>query len=155
FDGRFANNGWLQELPKPLTQLTWDNAILISPTTAIRLGFARAGHPEEANEKVAQLELRGRRLEGPLWVAPGHADDAATLYLGRGRPRGGRVGSTVGFNAYALRTSEALNCDAGATLASTGRLHRLACSQLHHLMHGREIVRSGTLARPPEIPESA
>ncbi|MFO0966207.1 MAG: TAT-variant-translocated molybdopterin oxidoreductase [Gemmataceae bacterium] len=155
FDGRFANNGWLQELPKPLTKLTWDNAILISPATAVRLGFARDGHPEEANEKVARLELRGRHVEGPLWVLPGHADDSVTVYVGNGRSSAGHVGTNVGFNAYALRTSEALGFDTGATLTTTGRRHRLACSQLHNLMHNRDIIRSGTLSRPPTIPEPA
>src|SRR6266542_7147367 len=93
YDGRFANNGWLQELPKPLSKLTWDNAVYLSPATAIRLGFAPANHPQQANEKVVALTYRGRTLEAPLWVLPGHADDSITVHLGYGRTRGGHVGS--------------------------------------------------------------
>src|SRR5204863_2872220 len=72
-DGRFANNGWLQEMPKPITKLTWDNALLLSPETAKRIGVA--------GEEVVRLTYGGRSLEGPVWILPGHAEDAATLHL--------------------------------------------------------------------------
>ena len=118
FDGRFANNGWLQELPKPVTKLTWDNAALMSPTTARELGIAfvpgssarfssTGGEHGQAIVDVVELTYRGRTVEAPVWIQPGHADGAVTLHLGHGRQHAGQVADGVGFNAYALRTSEA------------------------------------------------
>ncbi len=98
-DGRFANNGWLQEVPKPITKLTWDNAALVSPATAKRLGLA--------NEDVVELTASGRTLQAPVWVVPGQADDSITLNLGYGRTRAGRVGNGVGVDANLIRTSDA------------------------------------------------
>jgi molybdopterin-containing oxidoreductase family iron-sulfur binding subunit len=149
YDGRFANNGWLQELPKPLTRLTWDNAALLSPATAVRLGFAAAGSPEQANDLVIVLEYQGRRLEAPVLVAPGHADDSVTVHLGHGRTRAGHVGTGVGFNAYALRTAAAPWLGGGLVVRSAGRRHELALTQHHHLMHNRSPVRTGTVDHPP------
>jgi MoCo/4Fe-4S cofactor protein with predicted Tat translocation signal len=146
FDGRFANNGWLQELPKRLTSLTWDNAALMSPGLAVRLGLAPAGHPEQANEKMVALEYRGRPLEVPVWIVPGHAEDSITLSLGHGRSRGGRVAVGVGFSAYTLRTSMAPWFDTGLSARVTGRRHPLAATRHHHLMENRHPVWSGTLA---------
>ena len=116
YDGRFANNGWLQELPKPMSKLTWDNAVYLSPATAIRLGFAPADHPERANEKVAVVTYGGRTLEAPLWVMPGHADDSISVHLGYGRTRGGRVGSNVGFDAYGCVPAGTPHFDTGVQL---------------------------------------
>ena len=91
-DGRFANNGWLQELPRPQSKLTWDNAAYLSPATAIRLGLAPAGHPEQANEKVVALSnLGGPTVHAPVWVLPGHADNSVTVHLGHGRSHAGRA----------------------------------------------------------------
>src|SRR6185369_11078459 len=95
YDGRFANNAWLQELPKPISKLTWDNAVFLSPATAARLGVA--------SEDVVRLTCRGRSVEAAAWILPGHADDSATLPLGYGRARAGKLGTKAGFNAYALR----------------------------------------------------
>jgi MoCo/4Fe-4S cofactor protein with predicted Tat translocation signal len=163
YDGRFANNGWLQELPKPLSKLTWDNAVYLSPATAVRLGFASADRPEQANERVVGLTYRERTLEGPLWVLPGHADDSITVHLGYGRTRAGRVGSPLpsavagegglGFNAYRLRTSAARGFDTGVRLRLTERRRPLACTQHHQLMENRDLVRSGTVDRPPAMPQ--
>jgi molybdopterin-containing oxidoreductase family iron-sulfur binding subunit len=147
YDGRFANNGWLQELPKPLTKLTWDNAALVSPATAKRLGLA--------NEDRVELRYQGRRVEAPVWVVPGHADEAVTVALGYGRWRAGRAGTGLGFNAYALRTAAAPWFDSGLVLAKTGRRYRLACTQHHHLMENRDLVRTGTLAQYPRDPTFA
>src|SRR6185503_1560988 len=97
-DGRHANNAWLQELPKPLTHLTWDNAALLGPDAAQRLGLA--------NGDRVELKLVARRLEAPVWIVPGHPEGSVTLPLGYGRTRSGRAGNGRGFNAYALRTSE-------------------------------------------------
>ena len=137
-DGRWANNAWLQELPKPLTQLTWGNAVLMSAATAASHGLA--------NVDVVEIALDGRRANGPVWIVPGHGDGSITLYLGHGRARAGRVGNGVGFNSYALRTSSAPWFAAGATLRRTGERHALAVTQTHHRMEGRDIVRSMTVA---------
>ncbi len=140
WDGRFANNGWLQECPKPVSKLTWDNAILISPALA-ELGKLVTG-------TVVELSFAGRTVRGPVWVMPGQARNAVTVHLGYGRSRVGRVGAGVGFNAYALRSSEALWVGQGAKLTPTGQEHRLVATQTHHHIDSpdREIYRSGTLA---------
>jgi len=97
YDGRFSNNGWLQELPKPMSKLTWDNAVLIGPKMAQRLGIK--------TEDVVDLELNGKKISGPVWIQAGHPDNSVTITLGYGRTRAGRVGTAQGFNAYTLRTS--------------------------------------------------
>jgi len=132
-DGRHANNAWLQELPKPLTHLTWDNAALVSPATAQRLKLANGARVE--------LSLGPRSVEAPVWVLPGHPDDAVTLPLGYGRTRAGRVGNQRGFNAYALRSSAAPWSAPGLRLRTLGGTTALACTQLHHDMEGRDLVR--------------
>src|ERR1019366_7802175 len=111
-DGAFANNGWLQELPKPFTKLTWDNAAIISPATAERLGLA--------SEETVALQYRGRTVAAPVWVLPGQANDCVTVHLGYGRTRVGRVGTGTGFNGYALRTTDAPWFDTGLKLVKTG-----------------------------------
>ena len=137
YDGQFANNGWLQELPKPHTRLTWDNAALISPATAERMGLT--------NEELVELRFQGRRVQAPAWILPGHPDDSVTIHLGYGRRRTGRVGMGAGFNAYAVRPSGAAWFGSGLELSKTGRRSRLACTQHHHSMEGRQPVRAGTL----------
>jgi molybdopterin-containing oxidoreductase family iron-sulfur binding subunit len=147
WDGRFANNGWLQELPRPLTKLTWDNAALLSPATAARLGLR--------HEEVIELRLQGRTVRAPVWLMPGHADDAVTVTLGYGRWRTGRVGTGAGFNAYALRTSTAFWFSAGLEIRSTGEHYPLATTQHHHSMEGRALVRAGTMQQYLEQPHFA
>lgn len=155
YDGRFANNGWLQELPKPLTKLTWDNAALIAPNTAIRLGLASAGRPEEANEKVVELNYQGRAVQAPILVMPGHAEDSVTVHLGYGRWRAGRVGSGQGFNAYAIRASTAPWFGSGLEIRPTGHRYPLAITQQHHMLEGRNHVRAATLEQYRQDPEFA
>src|SRR5262249_19661303 len=97
YDGRFAHNGWLQELPKPLSKLTWGNAVEISPATAQRLGIGyevagRGGEHGQILADVIELQYKGRTLLAPVWIAPGQADDCATVHLGYGRKRGGSIG---------------------------------------------------------------
>jgi molybdopterin-containing oxidoreductase family iron-sulfur binding subunit len=133
-DGRHANNAWLQELPKPLTHLTWDNAALFSPATAERLALS--------NGDRVELSLGRRSLEAPVWILPGHPDDAVTLPLGYGRSRAGKVGNHRGFNAYALRSTQAPGYASGLLLRKTGGKTELACTQLHHAMEGRDLVRT-------------
>ena len=134
-DGRFANNGWLQELPKPLTHMTWDNAAMVSPRTAEKLDLH--------NGDLVNLTSGGRTMKAAIWVLPGHADDAVTLSLGYGRSRAGRVGGTekqtCGFNAYLLRTSDHSLFATDLQIARTGRTYNLVVTRTHHS------VESGTL----------
>ncbi len=147
WDGRFANNGWLQETPNPITKLTWDNPALISPLTAEQLGLA--------NEDVIELALDGRKVEAPVWITPGHADDSVTVHLGYGRTRAGRVAEGAGFNAYAIRTSGGRWSARGLEVRKTGKRYRLACIQDHHSMEGRHLVSAGTLAEFQQDPHFA
>jgi molybdopterin-containing oxidoreductase family iron-sulfur binding subunit len=138
WDGRYANNAWLQELPRPLSTLTWDNAAQLSPATASRLGVGSGD--------VIEVTLGGRSLRAPVLVSPGHADGTLLLTLGHGRTAAGRVGQGVGYNAYLLRSTTAPWCAGGATVRKTGQRHLLAQTQRHHSMEGRAPIRSGTLA---------
>ncbi|WP_205678701.1 TAT-variant-translocated molybdopterin oxidoreductase [Aquisphaera insulae] len=136
WDGTFANSGWLQELPKPLTRFTWDNAALISPAEAERRGIA--------NEDVLVLRYRGRALTLPAWILPGQAEGTITVSLGYGRTRAGHVGNGAGANAYALRTSDAPWHGAGLELSKTGEKRKIAIVQHHYQMQGREPIKVGT-----------
>ncbi|MGC8667732.1 MAG: TAT-variant-translocated molybdopterin oxidoreductase [Chthonomonadales bacterium] len=141
-DGTFANNAWLMELPRPLTKLTWDNAALMSPATAVRLGLASPGKAYVANSQVVELAYKGRRLKAPLFILPGHADDCVTLHLGWGRSRGGSVCAGKGVNAYALQTSDAPNFDTGLQIRPTQDRYELVSTHYHSAidMEGREPV---------------
>jgi MoCo/4Fe-4S cofactor protein with predicted Tat translocation signal len=150
FDGRFANNGWLQELPKPLTKLTWDNAALVSPKTAQRLGLSyqvgtRGGEHGRVFTDMIELRYEGRTLRVPSWIVPGHADECVTLHFGYGRTHAGKVGNGTGFNAYAIRTANAPSYGAGVEIRKLGTQYMLACTQFHHSMEGRDLVRAATL----------
>ena len=136
--GEWANNGWLQELPKPLTQLTWDNVALISP--------ALANEKNLHNGDVIELRSRGRKLHAPVWIMPGQAPHSVTVHLGYGRTRAGRVGDGIGYNAYALRTSEEPWQTNDLQIVPTGERYELATTQHHFNMEGRDLVREGTLA---------
>lgn len=138
YDGRFSNNGWLQELPNPFTKLTWDNAALMSAATAERLGVR--------NQDVVTLSHEGNSVEAPVWIQPGQADDVIVAHLGYGREAAGRVGTAQGFNAYALRTSARPWVGGGLELTPTGATYPLSSTQMHHaLEEGRHIIRHGTL----------
>jgi len=149
FDGRFANNGWLEELPQPMTKLTWDNAALVSPRTAAKIGMGTE-NPNGVSP-LAEVTFQGRKLNIPVWVVPGHADDSVTLHFGRGRTRAGSVGTGNGFNVYALRTSDAPSIGFGATFRDLKDSRQLACTQLHQsidfkeLRGERDIVRVATI----------
>jgi MoCo/4Fe-4S cofactor protein with predicted Tat translocation signal len=106
-DGRFANNSWLQELPKPMNKVTWDNFALISERTANDLGLSRDKHWQQGNAKMIRLVNSGHYLVLPVWVQPGHPDNSVTVFLGYGRPRAGSVGTGLGFNANEIRTAGA------------------------------------------------
>lgn len=145
YDGRFNNNGWLQELPRPLTKLTWDNAALISPATAQRLGLQ--------TEDIVELKFQGRAVKAGVWLLPGLPNDSVTVHLGYGRTHTGRVGAGSGFNAYSLRTSNAMWNGSGLEVRKTGSRMALASTQLHQSMYGRDIVISGTLHQFQDDPE--
>jgi len=126
YDGRFSNNGWLQELPKPLTKLTWDNPIMIGPAMAERL---------KLNFKdVAELEFNGKKVKGAVWIQAGHPDNSITVFLGYGRERAGRIGTGTGFNVYPLRTSQTPWFANGAQLRGTGDIYQLASTQGYQTM---------------------
>ncbi len=137
YDGRFANNAWLQECPKPLTELTWDNPVMIGYAMAKRMGLE--------NGSVVELEFQGRKEVGATWVQPGHPDNALTIFLGYGRYRAGRSGDGLGYNAYKLRTSNALYGGTGVTLRNTGDKYKLITGQGLQDMEGRHLVREATL----------
>lgn len=145
-DGRFANNGWLQELPKPVTRLCWGNAALVSPATAARLQLSQhpafpGGERGRARTDVVEIRYRGRTLRIPAWAVAGQPDDTVTLYLGSGRSRAGRVGTGVGVDAYALRLSGQPWSDAGVEVARTGQTEDVACAQFAHDSQGRDLIR--------------
>ncbi|HEX4346796.1 MAG TPA: TAT-variant-translocated molybdopterin oxidoreductase [Vicinamibacterales bacterium] len=159
FDGRFANNGWLQELPKPITKLTWDNAVLMSPATAASLSAEQSlsfqgGEHGQTISDVVELTVQGRTIRGAVFVVPGHAERAITVHLGYGRSRTGHVGTGAGFNAYALRTSGALWSSSGVRISKTRDQYALACTQAHHLMEGRGLVRAVTRDEYQRDPQS-
>ncbi len=138
YDGRFGDNGWLQELPDPITRLTWDNAALFSLEAARRLGIEK--------QDVVALSFGGRSLEAAAWVEPGLPENTVVLSLGYGRTRAGRVAKGSGFDAYRLRRSDALWSGGGLEVHRTGRSYPLACTQMHQNMEGRDIVRATNLA---------
>ena len=156
WDGRYANNAWLQELPDPLTRICWDNAALLGPATAARLGVRHGD--------LATVAVGGRSLDIAVYVLPGVADDTVVLPLGYGRAAAGTVGNGVGFDTYRLRTTATLGFAGGATLTKTGRRHLLATTQDHHAIdevglreQGHrvgELVREATLdeyLRDPQV----
>ncbi|MGB0334565.1 MAG: TAT-variant-translocated molybdopterin oxidoreductase [Opitutales bacterium] len=173
-DGRYANNGWMMECPDPMTKLTWDNAILISPRLAKELEerdgvqifpskkpmnkdsefFEGAKGTLQTNKAtfkrgkeqavVAELTLNGRMVKAPIHVVPGMANYTVVLPLGMGRREVGRVGQGVGFDAYAVRNSDGLSVASGAALKLTSEVYDLANTQEHWSMEGRAIVREGT-----------
>ncbi len=140
YDGRFANSGWLQELPDPITKVTWDNALLLSVADAGRLGVK--------TDDLVRVEAAGAHVELPAYVLPGQADGVATVSLGYGREAAGVVGDSVGANTYRLRTTAAPHVVMGARLTPTGRQHKLACTQDHHAIDA-----VGFEARVHRLPE--
>ncbi len=126
YDGRYANNGWLQETPRPMTKLTWDNVVQVSP--------ALAAERDLSNEDVVELTLQGRTVRGPVWVTPGLAPDTVVVTLGYGRKHGGQVALDVGFDTYAIQPADQPWEGGAVEIASTGERYPLACTQLHHAM---------------------
>jgi len=147
YDGRFANNGWLMEMPDATTRLSWDNTAEISPATAQELNLKTGD--------VVTLNIASASLDVPVFVCPGYADYFVALPLGFGRENLGRVADGVGFDAYKLRSSDSFYFAGGATLTPTGQSVELANTQDHGSMEGRPIVREATLDEFKANPEFA
>ncbi|RNC86025.1 MAG: 4Fe-4S dicluster domain-containing protein [Balneola sp.] len=160
YDGRFANNGWLQELPDPMTKITWDNVALMSPATAASLGVE--------NEDLVNVTVNGTSITIAAWIQPGHADESITLNAGYGKEGIGRVAdvtsdtsqlfdSTVfsgGINVYPLVQSSALLFNSGSISKASGT-YSIACVQDHHSLEGRDMYRQATLEKYKKTPEYA
>ena len=155
-DGRFANNGWLQELPKPLTKTTWENVAYISPKTAARLGLNQGRDEKEfagGGQGTSFINTKGGNLfsdlvtikcDGveiakgvPVWIQPGQPDDVVTVFLGYGRTRAGQVGTGIGYNAYDIRKSDAMDFTNGEVVAR-GERTTIASTQTHFNIENRE-----------------
>lgn len=163
YDGRFANNGWLQELPKPLTKVTWDNVALISPHTAQKMGvlppnYEEGKHGREAYVDTIKLTNRDRSIaqQVPAWVMPGQPDDVITVHLGYGRTSSGRVGTMTitdpdsrlphgGFNAYDIRFSDSPWTATAVSVSKTNERFLIASTQAHFTMDGRDILRASSI----------
>jgi MoCo/4Fe-4S cofactor protein with predicted Tat translocation signal len=143
WDGRLADNAWLLEMPRTFTRLTWDNAALIAPETAKKLGVETGD--------VVELGGRGRKLRAPAFVLPGQAPDCITLPLGFGR-REGALGVGVGVDAYRLRAAADPWLLPAASLAKTGERVKLASIQGQDRVEGRALIHEGTLAQYQKDP---
>ncbi len=137
-DGALSNNAWLQETPKPQNKMTWDNAAWISPESAARYGV-------ETGDRI-EINYRGDHLRAPVWIMPGHADESITIHFGYGRTRAGHVANGVGFDAYALRTSDALWRGMGVGFVRTSRGYAFATTQHTQTMEERDPFRVASLA---------
>lgn len=164
-DGRFANNGWLQECPDPITRLTWDNAILISPRLAKDLGVSppasllQVARKDEEDFKlgkesapILELSVNGRKIRGPAHIQVGLSNYTVIVPLGYGRKKAGRVGTGAGFDGYVLRTTETPHTAAGGTVTVTGERMLLADTQWHWSMEGRDLIREANLSEYRENP---
>ncbi len=137
FDGRFANNGWLQELPKPMTKVVWDNAAYVAPAAAGRLGLK--------SEHMARIVWGEKAVDAATWITPGQADNTVTMNFGYGRTHAGKLGTGIGFNAFPFRLSGSTWHYQGVEVQKTDRYYKIACTQNHGSMEGRAIVRTATL----------
>jgi MoCo/4Fe-4S cofactor protein with predicted Tat translocation signal len=144
WDGTYSNNGWMQELPKPQSKVTWDNVIYLSPKDATKLN-AFLGD-------VLEVEVGGRKVRGPAWILPGTAEGSITVFFGYGRTQSGRVGNNIGYNAYSLQPSSTSYVAEGS-VRSTGEHYRLADVQETQTMAGRNPVRAANLAEYRQHPD--
>ncbi len=155
-DGRFANNGWLQELPDAMTKITWDNVALLSPNTAERIGIPATRTFGEPRQQVIRITSgTGEQTEIAAWVLPGHADNSITIYTGYGRQQAGRVADRVGVNTYNLRTSENRLFRRNVSVEDAGRTYEIASTQDHHSLEGRPHVQDADLDEYRENPAFA
>ncbi len=160
-DGRWNNNGWLQEFPDPVTKVTWDGLVLISRKTAEALGVKNSTTHADIVKLTLNVGGEAKSITGPVWVTPGMADNSLGLALGYGRKKSkaggtGRVGHDVGlYNAYELRSSTALHFATGVKLEKTGQSHQVAVTQEHGSMEGRPIIREANKAQYEKFPKFA
>jgi Fe-S-cluster-containing dehydrogenase component len=165
-DGRFNNNGWLQECPDPVTKLTWDNAFLVSPKLGGELGIIASDTLVKVVRKnpnahkrgkqqahIIEITVDGKTLTGPAHVQPGLPDHTIVVSLGYGRKVTGRVGEGSGFNAYTLRTSTGLSSISEVSAKNVGGIQQLADTQEHWSMEGRAIVREANIDFYKEHPD--
>jgi MoCo/4Fe-4S cofactor protein with predicted Tat translocation signal len=150
YDGRYANNAWLQELPDPITKLTWDNAVFVSPKLADSIGISDSlfnknktgtSMGEYRNRPMVRVTVGGKSLEAVAWIVPGLADDTVLLHFGYGRRSVGKVGTGSGFDAYAIMNTASPFLAGDVKLEATGGLYEVACTQDHWSLEGRPIVR--------------
>jgi molybdopterin-containing oxidoreductase family iron-sulfur binding subunit len=159
YDGRFTNNGWLQELPNPLNKVTWENVALVSPRTAKRLKINTGNDEREysgGGRGTAFINTRGTNMSSdlvtltyqggninkpvPMWITPGQPDDVITIFMGYGRTKAGRIGTGLGYNAFDVRRSDAMDSGFGS-IAATGDQANIVSTQIHFNMEGRDILR--------------
>jgi molybdopterin-containing oxidoreductase family iron-sulfur binding subunit len=145
-DGDFANVSWLLELPEPITKLTWDNAALMSPSTATKLGIPAAMSGNDDEYPLVELTRAGRSVRAPVLCLPSHADDSVTLWLGYGREGAEQLARGVGVNAHLLRTQGAEHFASDLQVHALTERYPLAITQPHRDMHGRPIALTTTLA---------
>lgn len=160
YDGRFVNNGWLQELPNPLTKVTWENVALVSPATAAKLSLNRGNDADEisggergtafVNTKgnnmtadLVTLKYQGGEIKKgvPMWISPGQPDDVITIFMGYGRTKAGKIGTGLGYSAFDVQRSDAMNFGFGE-ITKTGEKAMIASTQIHFNMEGRDILRT-------------
>lgn len=145
FDGRFANNGWLQELPDQITKIAWDNVAHMSPATASRFGVEQKKFGVTDYDLVT-INAGGTELTVPAWIQPGHADDSITITVGYGRKNVGRIADDIGHDTYIFRTTSNPMVISDVQVSKVrGRTYPIACIQNHNLMEGRPIVREASL----------
>ncbi len=143
YDGRFANNAWLQELPDPVTKLTWDNALLVSPKTA------RAWQVDSG--KLVEVHFDKRKVSLPVWVLPGVADNTLVATLGYGRREGGNIFKSSGFDVYPLRTNSGKYVTQGVYLVALDKSYPLACVQDFHGLDTEKLAAKGVAERQRQI----
>ena len=146
-DGAMSNNAWLQEMPKPQNKMTWDNAVWISPKSREHYGVDTGD--------VVEIAVGGRKVDGPVWIMPGHADESITVHFGYGRTRAGKVADGVGFNAYALRTSASPWLDSACRSPESRDGYKFATTQHAQTMEERDPFRVATFAEYHQEPEFA
>lgn len=152
-DGRWANNGWMQEVPDPITKITWDNAAYISPQTAKDLDLEFKTVKGVETTDIIEISVGDQSIQIPIIMVPGHPDNTLTLPLGYGRQLPGKVAKGVGFNVYPLRTTTAPAFVTGVAVKATGKKHGFAITQEHWSMEGRGIVREGPIEFFREHPD--
>lgn len=156
--GEMANNGWLQELPDPITKITWDNVILMSPATAEKLGLPASNRigGKYNMSRIIDVEIGDKKVTGPVWIQTGFADNTVGLQLGYARTAAGRVGNGVGsYNATAIRSFKNAFIAQGASISASAKTVEIACTQDHGSMEGRPIIREANLDQFQKHPNFA